>query len=329
MPDPALTMSPAQRLAGYLNAIDTDADASELRVDHADLIARIYNALGAGPTVSHLTTHVATMLAGIRNNLSSDPDEAAATTEVDVLFGEVLDLLEAAYGDAGDGGGVGGVPAWVEALRAPSDDLPTLAFDFKNSRYWDGTAESTDPLSCLHEDTDWGAFDVSSITPGLGMGTLGADNNAAPVVNADISASLLATGLTFLIVANAQAGAAFDCELNQLPDYNTEYAAELFTNGESIPQMQAVNQTDNIVVHWDSPTVIGTVKSCATLAVAKLDWAYNGTAVASATPTVTPSDPWNTICLQTIGTDTVLSYIELVALYPPQPVADLLTLSAL
>lgn len=73
-------------------------------------------------------------------------------------------------------------PAWLEAFRAPSGALPTIALDFIDQNYWDGTAEVaiTDLLG--------GGFDAGALSS-LGMEVSAANNNR-PVAQGALLAAL-------------------------------------------------------------------------------------------------------------------------------------------
>lgn len=92
----------------------------------------------------------------------------------------------------GSGGG-GGTPAWVTALQAPSGDLPSIALDFQNGRYWANGALA--PVnSIVTTNASWGTWDSSVIVPGLGL-----PDSANPAGWITLPSALQNVGITALM----------------------------------------------------------------------------------------------------------------------------------
>lgn len=231
-----------------------------------------------------------------------------------------------------------GVPAWVQALAAPSGDLPALALDFKNGRYWTGTAETTDPLDVLEENTDWGPFDVSSIVADHGLTSVNGANSE-PVVKSVLTTALLVSGFTGVATTNqaddgSEAYNAFDLEMVQLPDYTSEYSVEMQSLVNSADPtnsvLSALNQADNLTETVPAQDGGGLHKVAATITFDALSWAIDGSLLTGITPTVAPDPVPTHIALFNYYNDALspASYLELLAIFVPQPDADLPTLSA-
>lgn len=238
---------------------------------------------------------------------------------------------------AASASGGGGFPVWLP--QAPSGDHPLVYADFKNGHYWADGAE-TDAATLLQENTAWGSYDPVSIVPGSGLGSSLPDNNSAPVLNPALASviTLITSGATVVKlcdVPNLAGLYAYDCEFNQLPDFNTQYWSELFVSplggGTDNSILGAVNQTDNLTETLDVMTDPGIYGHAYTITTAQLDWAVNGVAETGITPTEVPTFPWNFICIQQAQQDASnpdnVGYMQSIALYAPQPTADLVALS--
>lgn len=89
-----------------------------------------------------------------------------------------------------EGGGGGEVPAWVEAWRSDSGELPTDLLDFKNDWYWsNGSVQSVSALL-------GGAFDPAAITvDGMVVETANANR---PIAIGDLATSMIQSTGTFV-----------------------------------------------------------------------------------------------------------------------------------
>lgn len=231
--------------------------------------------------------------------------------------------LVGVMGSEGGGGPV--IPAWVEALRSPHGDLPTIAADFKNGRYWGSGAETT-AGALFVENANWGDFDPASIVAASGLGS--DDSTALPTVAHSFLGTLLTTGFTAVITSgltvNASTNASHYVTATDLPGYNNLYNAAFVagagdTNGRIVT---SVGQTDTATV-----AIAATLKSAITVnfttSAACLD---GGTVVTQAS--ASPGTPLTDICLEADFSTGFPAYMELLAIYTPQPDADLPTLSA-
>lgn len=93
----------ASRLAGYLNTLVPGTGATDRTWSQQQLIQGLYNAVVGGAAVSLGTIKIPAMLAAIRNALSSDPDVSNLTTAEDLLWAQVLALLDAGGGTPSPG----------------------------------------------------------------------------------------------------------------------------------------------------------------------------------------------------------------------------------
>jgi hypothetical protein len=244
------------------------------------------------------------------------------------------------------------IPAWVEALRAPSGDLPLVA------SWWAGQGASagglhwvsgTGIVACAdlyHQDAVfWGHFDpTTDVTLGSGLGApLNRPADAAePVMNAAFVTPLFATlGFTqvryLTVPATGSTTLTFGAEFADYPDYNTDiynswiaylnntpgFTNTVFNAGGSSVATPNVTTSGAHKVAWSmTPTYCGFSLDGA----AKTD--VGGIVYPPGAPPTTIAVQANSTNAAGVPTPTNFGFVSKDVYYPPQPSADLHLLSA-
>lgn len=244
------------------------------------------------------------------------------------------------------------VPAWVEALRAPSGDLPLVA------SWWAGQGASagglhwvsgTGIVACAdlyyQDAVNWGHFDPAlDVLLGSGLGApLDRPTDAAePVMFTSFVTPLFSVaGFTQLreleVPATGSTTLTFGAEFADYPDYNTDiynsWLAYLnntpgFTNtgfnagGSSVPTPNTTTSGTHKVAWTMSPTYCGFSLDGA----AKTD--VGGIVYPPSTPPTTIAIQANSRNAGGVPDPDAIGYVSIDAFYAPQPSSDLHLLSA-
>lgn len=235
----------------------------------------------------------------------------------------------------------GSVPSWVTDQRAPSGALPFILLDFQNGLYWaSGAVVALNAV--LVENLDWGAYDPSAVVAGHGLGAQAAPgaNNALPTLVRGILGPAFISGATFVceIILTGdllETSVVADVEFVSLPDFNSEYGSQVawMSNRTGIDVLptstaQVINQTDNLNNILTLPEdEVGVHRQAVTVAASGLKYAIDGTLQTALDATVTQSTPFTDIALFIYSSGPVLSYMQKLIVYLPQPEADLPALS--
>lgn len=206
------------------------------------------------------------------------------------------------------------VPAWVEALRAPSGDLPVAALDFKNGRYWAGAAEVA------------AAGVISDPTKIAAGGLVIAALDDAPYLIGDALTAGLAASVTTLIKFSTVVG-GLPIVANNADD--SEEAFYVSTQG-SDPDFSLYVGGYDMSASWqlgdadDFPFTADTPQALAFTTTPTAQAASDGTTLVTDTTAVTLT------CTQVIfgafapdGSVGAAATVTLLAFYAPQPNADL------
>lgn len=348
-----LTMSPVELLAGIVNARagDTSASAStmseaaligawyvqevggapnpHLRLSVPAMLAAIHNAVSDAADLSATTSSVETILAGIRNALSDDPDTTVKASSTGQLLAQIYADLTVSEG--------GSVPAWVEALRAPSGDLPVFAADFRNGRYWNTDAEC-DFEDLLAPDVNWGNWNPAELVPGFGLLGYNEEGSNGLVFVPAQAAVLAASGFTAMVEVYAPLGSVstygngFVVVAADLPDYNfyIDVCGRNVSEDHGGPVQAHLTLNSGTVVTantgGDGP---GTTRTAGTNLISSGAISTLGGAVATGTDE-DPATGLNTLGVYaSVGDASDPVYMALAVVYPPQPNADLPAMSAL
>jgi len=207
-------------------------------------------------------------------------------------------------------------PAWVEALRAPTGDLPVLAADWKNGRYWlyDAEAAETD---LFEQNTDWGSYSAGSAVPGSGL----AGSN--PILTAGAK-TVVGDQCTVLFVAKFSAGNKYvSLEYTDLPDYVSQRYAQFCTAGFS-SLVEIYETAQDVLVNLDNATTGSSQKMAATVGINHFAGSAKGQTPALTAEPETPAKPYTDIGIAVASG----TYLELIAIYEMQPDSDLPTLSS-
>lgn len=242
-------------------------------------------------------------------------------------------------------------PAWVQALQAPSGDLPTLAADFKNGNYWANGALTT-LADMFYENTNVGPWNATGVVDDQGLGGNWDVNGdpqpdrppSFPNVATDlIPTAWLTAGATLLMQTFTTApttvgqGIGAATFLWDSPDFSILSALEMdYATGGALNQYDSfyINQLANQIDDNITPTpavcraVINQV-----LTLGTMYGSTNGGTVQSQVTTlsINPATDLNINCYWDNGpTDphgTGEVYVTLWAAYDLQPHADLATMS--
>lgn len=286
------------------------------------------------------SVHSGALPTGITLNASTGVVAGTPTVEDD--FVDIILRVTDAFGDVNDLAPFdidvtsGSVPAWVEALRAPSGDLPLIVTDFENNRGWNAGAECT-LSSLLVENLAWGQFNPTSIVAGKGLTAFQSDQIGSPVLTADTS-GLWVTGYTYMVETSVPADAT-DCGGSGTltafddPDFNFEqdhvFHRRFGPEADAFDSLSLYPPDADIDCVNHCSTAVGLSRYAATFLPGGAGAvSSDGGAVATGS-----GDPINPIYTPTIGLNMGCSdadpwYVTVWAIYAPQPDADLHLLSA-
>ena len=163
-----------------------------------------------GDGVYTFSVHAGELPMGI--DLDADTGEVAGTPTVEETQAGIVMRVTDAHGATADlmpfqieVSAGGEVPAWVEALRAPSGDLPEFAVNFETKECWGGLGgvdQAVLPITTLESNPEWGeGFDPDAIVLGQGLPLLGA-NTCPNLPGSYLSAATLANGATMMMEAS-------------------------------------------------------------------------------------------------------------------------------
>lgn len=224
--------------------------------------------------------------------------------------------------DAGGGDG-GGDEDWIEAFRAPSDDLPVLAADFKNGLYWlDGAEVDEDAIFEANADWGSGAYAPGSAVPGSGL------PKCMPVLTAG-AATIVGDECTVVITGRMSGtNQSFGLDYANPPTMTTERYAQLATDsaGPGVCWVECLDGVQDVYCNPDGVSGLATThKLAATLGLTHLAGSSNGQDPAVTASPTTPAVPYTAICVFMYGS--AGGYLELLVIYAVQPDTDLPTLS--
>lgn len=217
-----------------------------------------------------------------------------------------------------------GLPAWVEALRAPSGDLPLVAGDFANDRYWMDGALST-VSAVFVADASWRPWDpVTDITPAAGITAL----SNGPILS-PAAIALLPAGATQVLIATMD-----DADTQSItgiygdfttadPYYQTALSSPLA--GKSLIEAYSITPSQDVTVSVIEDALAGVNSFAVTHTPTRIAGSLNGAAVVAATAAA-PDLPFAALTIATSATTAIA--FALWAIYAPQPEADLPALSA-
>jgi hypothetical protein len=248
---------------------------------------------------------------------SYDTGNDVTTLSVWGICGTIEDTDDGEGGDGGDGGD----EDWIEAFRAPSDDLPLIVADFKTGRYWmDGAEVEEDDI--FEANVDYGAYTPGGVVPGSGL------PKSRPVLNA-AAAAVAGDEATIVIAARmSSTGQSFGLDYTNAPSAGAQRYMQMLSD-ESGPGMCFVESYDGVQdVICNPDAVVGagvTHKLAATLGLTHLAGSSDGQDPAVTASPTTPAVPYDTIGIIMLGSTG--GFIESLVIYPVQPDADLPTLS--
>jgi hypothetical protein len=216
----------------------------------------------------------------------------------------------------------GGTPGWIEAMRAPSNDLPIAAVQFFGSNAWAGGEEVA--LSSLMT-----GFTFETIDAG-GLPVLAANSNRPVAAGALLAALSGAINKTVVIhVTGITAG-------------NDRYLMVIYSEGEtSVFECWGVINAGNVEIGFkhnqttdagiaSAVNVGGEAKIAMNINSTALRGSVNGSSVVGPPETPSPIDMAYVLVAQTFAGENVLEgYIKSVAVYSTQPDASLDELSSL
>jgi len=229
------------------------------------------------------------------------------------------------------------VPAWVEDLRAPSGDLPIIALDFENERYWrsDTNAEILES-DMLEQNDDWGYYTAGQVAPGLGLtdaeiGTtvpVGGHYGSYGVFKSDI-ATLIGDEVSVVMKQSCPTNTGWSYFFyTDLPDYTAQrfyQGHQLAVNILIYAYEDGVQDIKQHVV--TDATALVPFKTAFTIEQTRQALSKDGAAIVTLSNT-TMGTPYTHICIGAPGTDgTDIGYLQSLVVYPVQPDADLPTLS--
>lgn len=238
---------------------------------------------------------------------------------------------------SGAGGGGSTVPSWVEALRAPSGDLPLFAYNFANGgsgQGWDGTNNATLTVAQTWEAAPWGSWNTTSIIDGLGL----SDTGQSPVTKTGILPGSTLAGATLLVEARVYGDATIDtggwvfAHLVDLPGDNGEGGADLRWSAALDRNVLSVTSADGLPGVNDTITgKVSRVRGVVNYTVDGNDLVGSANGRTNVTgPGAVRVDGPNTVAPQNNGGGTDIPvYLTLVAVYALQSPTALPTLSAL
>lgn len=230
----------------------------------------------------------------------------------------------------GGGGGGGGAPAWVQALAAPSTDIPTDALLFQTAQYYSGASEQA--VAALLG----GGFDASKISAS-GMACKTTDSNR-PTAIGDLFTSFAQRTGTYVFdllvqdVPNPSAGAN-GWALYQYGDGLTGDGAHLLWYGTGTDQTawEACNIANGAyldVAAGDGNAVYKVAMSIK--ADGTVVTSFNGAGIITDEASAPPTGSLTTIFIgaENSGAFPIGGLIRKLIRYDLQPDADLPTLSA-
>lgn len=192
--------------------------------------------------------------------------------------------------------------------------------DFKNGTYYYGGNALSD---FLVENTDWSDFDTAKVQAGVGLADVELDGTAAPVVAAPLTAELLASGFSAVMVYTKLASPETQVlffDILDLPGYSAEWVFNFVQSSDENDGSFNNNYLNTEVLDATQPD--GTNKAGMTLeADSDIIMVINaGTALSYTPATATP----DSIAISVKGA----VVLEQVTFYPPKSAAELQALTA-
>jgi hypothetical protein len=231
--------------------------------------------------------------------------------------------------------GSGSFPVWLPT--APSGDRPTIYADFVNGNYW-GNGAVTTAVALFEHNADWGDWNPACIQAGLGLSPtdLTGSNNCWAQVVSTFYGSLLTTGATFVTIGHAPdiTGSGqydFEADLWDDPGFTAQSGAfpliYFDTNATPGNVVEFYNGLDSRV-DGPTPPTVATAKVAYTVATTPtMSYSFNGASILSIASGTQPN-PWTNIGLAVnVYGNLGAGYMTSIAIYAPQPDADLPTLS--
>lgn len=230
------------------------------------------------------------------------------------------------------------VPAWVEALRAPSGDLPLSVSEWKNGQYWLASTGICGVLDIWREYVDlvlqvWAPFDPAlDIIPGFGISNqrTGALPGIGPTLRDELAAPLLVNGFTIQQVGNF--GAADLTPEMDVTMYDAEFAFQAFLDINADPDAGGGYRQKLGSFSGGSGAEEAVITPPSSQGAATLFPDGTGAASVGGAPVTIPpyvgSTPPTNISLWVPGPVPQV-YIERTVIWAPQPNADLPALAVL
>lgn len=229
----------------------------------------------------------------------------------------------------------GSVPSWVEALRAPSGDLPLAVSLFDSAQYW-RTDLGVCTVQDLWEQVDpaFGVYNpATDIIPGVGLIPFSGEGGytyTAPVSTVEMSALIMPAATALYLMTMNLTGDGNAISINpqtwNRPDYTngTSCSARFEADVNGNPGVQSYNSTGTFNAADGIPTT-GTCSMAETYDNTTTRVSYNGAAiisVASASYVVQPDSLGLVV-------NSAKNAARGAVFYVPQPDADLPAICAL
>jgi len=234
-----------------------------------------------------------------------------------------------------DAGAAGGVPAWVEALRAPSGDLPIVAYNFAfggSGQGWGGDDGINPTTLTVEECLEAGAYIWNPATIIDGLGLTAASDAHPSFVEELVPLSIWTNGATLYLqtVPNTPTASrlGFAYYMWENPNFGFWGAVNhLWSTDMTNNPVEYQGNDFNSTTDTPSPTATTVMKSVLSVYPSSdCKGSSNGGAVVTV-PNIPASTTPNYITLEGGGTANIC-YAQIMAVYALQPSGDLPTMSA-
>lgn len=225
-----------------------------------------------------------------------------------------------------------GAPAWLEALRAPSDDLPTAAADFVGGNYWNGEEVAVTSLLGNRAVAPLDTFNEASIG-GSGLDCTPEQASVA-CPQGGLLAALQTNNWTVIIewthtgvqVASAR---SLLTALNNVNDGDEGF--DLFAGNPAIVDdfLYFTDYNIGTANSVESVDAVATNRAAVTFTSGKMALSLNGAAVVSSVAPPLWNNDWLVYTIGKADGDglALRGHIRKFAIYDPQPDADLPAMS--